>query len=269
MSAIELVVTDLDGTLWDSHERIHDRTLEALRELEARRVPLLVASGRRPRSAAAVLARERLAPPAVLLDGAVGQDLSTGETFHEVSFCRRDAVAVLEAFESASLSPCVYVSRRDVDVVVGEQPSTHPTHLQWLAPSLVHDDLRRVVESEAVFAFGVVGREPRRLRRVQEALDGRAAASVTPDIVLGGSTLMVKRHGVDKWQGVLAYCDRSGIDPHRVLALGNGENDVELLQGARVACVVRDGCDVALALADHVIEPAAVGGWCAVLDLCR
>lgn len=69
MSTIDLVVTDLDGTLWDAGERIHSRTLAALHELEARGVPLLVATGRRPRSAAQVLAREGLRPPAVLLDG--------------------------------------------------------------------------------------------------------------------------------------------------------------------------------------------------------
>jgi hydroxymethylpyrimidine pyrophosphatase-like HAD family hydrolase len=89
---------------------------------------------------------------------------------------------------------------------------------------------------------------------------------VTRDIIVGGMTLTVRPPGISKWQGVLAWCADQGLDPDRVLAVGDGQNDVELLEAARVACVVADGCDAALALADHVLDPADAGGWAAVLD---
>lgn len=269
MAGIELVVTDLDGTLWDAKERIHDRTLAALRQLRERRMPLLVATGRRARSAAVGLAREGLQPPAVLLDGAFGQDLATGATFHQAAFAPGDAHEVLDAFAVAGLSPCLYVVRDGADVVVGPRPSTHPRHLAYIGDWLAReDDLRRVAAIEPVLAFGVTGLPAERFRPFVRRLGGRAAATVTRDVVYGGATLMVKPPGVSKWQGVAAYCERHGLDPARVLALGDGDNDLELLTQARVSVVVRDGCEAALALADHVIDPAADGGWGAVLDLC-
>jgi hydroxymethylpyrimidine pyrophosphatase-like HAD family hydrolase len=268
MAVIDLVVTDLDGTLWDGGERIHQRTRAALDELEDRKVPLLVATGRRSRSAGDALARSGLAPPAVLLDGALGRDFADGRVFHRHAFTAPEATAVLEAFHAAGLSPCVYVERPGVDVVIGPQPSTCASHLTMLNGWAVPGDLEGTVASVPVYAFAICGRDPELLRPCARAIEeSAAAASVTRDLLHGGSTLMVRPSGMSKWEGVLAFCAEQGLDARRVLAIGDGENDVELLTGASVSCVVSDGCDAALALADHIVEPACEGGWGRILDL--
>ena len=112
--AVQLVVTDLDGTLSDAAERVHPASVRAIRALEADGIPVLVATGRRLRMACAVLE-------------AAGQ--------------------VLEAFAAAGLSPCVYVDRPGVDLVVGDHPSTHPDHLARARPWVAVDDLAHVVEA--------------------------------------------------------------------------------------------------------------------------
>jgi hydroxymethylpyrimidine pyrophosphatase-like HAD family hydrolase len=57
MSAVELVVTDLDGTFWYHDQRVDPKVLAAVAELERRGVPLLVATGRRLASTRGPLAR--------------------------------------------------------------------------------------------------------------------------------------------------------------------------------------------------------------------
>jgi len=83
---IELVVTDLDGTLWDEDERLHPRTAAAITELDRRGIDLLVATGRRVTSTRDPLARAGLHPPAVVLNGALGLDLATATRFHRQTF---------------------------------------------------------------------------------------------------------------------------------------------------------------------------------------
>nr|MBA3621364.1 HAD hydrolase family protein [Euzebyales bacterium] len=185
--------------------------------------------------------------------------------FHEAAFDGDAAGAVLDAFEAVELSPCVYVSRPDVDVVVGDAPSTNPDHLAFIGPWLGRGDLRHVVAEDTVFCIGIAGCDPRRLAEARDAVGTLAEAVVTRDVVLGGATLMVRPRGISKWAGVVAFCRRHGLDPDRVLAVGDGENDVELLRGASVACVVRDGCESALALADHLLDPPGRGGWADIL----
>ena len=124
--AVQLVVTDLDGTLSDADERIHPASVRAVRELEAAGIPVLVATGRRLRMTLAVLEAGGLTGPAVVLDGALGLDLRDGRVFHQVAFPPAAAVRALAAFTTAGLSPCVYVDRPGVDLVVGGHPTTPP-----------------------------------------------------------------------------------------------------------------------------------------------
>jgi hydroxymethylpyrimidine pyrophosphatase-like HAD family hydrolase len=265
--AVQLVVTDLDGTLSDADERIHPASVRAIRELRAAGVAVLVATGRRPRMACAVLAAGDLVGPAVVLDGALGLDLRDGRVFHQVAFPPAAARQVLDAFTAAGLHPCVYVDRPGVDLVVDEHPSTHPDHLARARPFVATDDLARVVATEPVFAFAVVGRPAPLLRPVLAAVGPAGSASVVEDLIYGGRTLQVRPPAVSKWSGVLAYCAEQGIDPGRVLAVGDAANDLELLEGAAVACAVATAIPAVLARADHVIGPPASGGWAAVLDL--
>ena len=252
--AVQLVVTDLDGTLSDAAERIHPASLRAIRDLEGGGIPVLVATGRRLRMACAVLEAGGLTGPAVVLDGAIGLDLRDGRVFHQVAFPTAAARGVLEAFAAAGL-------------VVGEQPSTNPGHLARARPWVEVDDLARVVEAEPVYAFAVVGRPAPLLEPVLGAVGPAGSACIVDDLIHGGATIQVRPPEISKWSGVLAYCAEQGLDPGRVLAVGDGANDLELLEGAAVACAVATAPPAVLARADHVIGPPSSGGWAAVLDL--
>jgi hydroxymethylpyrimidine pyrophosphatase-like HAD family hydrolase len=217
--------------------------------------------------ACAVLETGGLTGPAVVLDGALGLDLRDGRVFHQVAFPPGAARRVLEAFAAAGLSPCVYVDRPEVDLVVGDHPSTHPDHLARARPWVATEDLHRVVDTEAVYAFAVVGRAAPLLEPVPRLVGPAGSASIVGDLIYGGSTVQVRPPRVSKWSGVLAFCADQGLDPGRILAVGDGANDLELLEGAAVACAVATAGPAVLARADHVIGPPASGGWAAVLDM--
>jgi hydroxymethylpyrimidine pyrophosphatase-like HAD family hydrolase len=79
--------------------------------------------------------------------------------------------------------------------------------------------------------------------------------------------LSLRPPGVSKWNGVLAFCKVRGVDPAGVLAVGDGDNDVELLESAAIACAVSDGCEAVLSLARYQLRPAHEGGWRTILDI--
>ena len=264
---ISLVVTDLDGTLWDRDGRVHEHTLEALVELDRRGLPVLAATARRPASARRVMDANRLLLPAVLFDGSLGKDFATGETFHRAVFEPAHASAVLEALVLVGLEPCVNVDGEPRDAVVGRSPATHAAHLQFIAPWSRKQDLQRAVRELPVLSFVICGREREVLLPALDAVRGLAASTVSPDLTYGGSTLSVRPRGVSKWNGVLSFCRRRGLDPGRVLAIGDGDNDLELLQSAAIACAVADGCEAVLRVAQHQLRPAREGGWSAILEI--
>jgi hydroxymethylpyrimidine pyrophosphatase-like HAD family hydrolase len=264
MADIELVVTDLDGTLWWA-EDVHPRTLDAWRTLEDRGVPVLVATGRRVGSTRAPLARHGLAPPAVVLNGALVLDLATDERIHRHHYSRVDASLVLDGFRGVGVEPCVYVDGGEIEVHVGADPSTHPDHLRSLGTTPAVD-LEAIIAELPVLMFGLMGHDRGPLQEVGRRLEGMAEVHVARDHY-GGYSCTVTPLGLSKWVGVSTYCERHGIDSTRVLAIGDGPNDRELLEGARIAVVPRDAHPESLALADHVVASTRVGGWAEIVEL--
>ncbi len=268
MPAVDLVVTDLDGTLWayDSIEQPHSATLAAWDELDRRGIPVLVATGRRVTSARAPLATLGRTPSAVVLNGALAVDLATLECFHRHHHSRESAVAVLAAFRAHGYDPCVYVEHPDIDVYVSTAPSTSAEHLAALGSRACEADLDEIVATVPVLSFGMFGHEADALARVAHAIESSAEARVLADTFSAGHGINVAPPGLSKWTGVLVYCERHGIDPSRVLAIGDETNDVELLTRAAVGLAVADGHPDARAAADHIVAPASEGGWAALLD---
>lgn len=267
---VELVVTDLDGTLWHTDDHVDPAVVDAVREVERRGVPVLVATGRRVASTRAPLARVGLTPPAVVLNGALGLDLATGRRFHRSPFAVDEATTVLAAFTASDLQPVVHVDHPtdpDVHAFLGPQPSTHPDHAASIGSHARTATLEEVVATVPVLGFSLIGVAHGVLVGVRDVIGDRAETHLDRSLDYPGlATLTVAPRGQSKWDGVLAFCRRRHLDPTRVLAVADGSNDLELLDAALVRLVPEVAHHGALARADHVIPAAADGGWVHVLD---
>jgi hydroxymethylpyrimidine pyrophosphatase-like HAD family hydrolase len=269
MPAVDLVVTDLDGTFWHTDDHVPSAVLDAVAQLTKAGVPVLVATGRRPASTRAPLARVGLAPPAIMLNGAIGIDLATDERFHLAPFAAADAVAAFDAFTAVELSPVVYVDHERYDVLVGHAPDTNPGHLRSLgdtAGRLDAAELRRSVGVTPVLGFGMIGVPFAHAEAASASIGDLAEVHLDRSLDYPGmASLTVAPRHQSKWDGVQAFCTSRGLDSTRVLAVADGPNDLELLTHAAVRLVPAVAHPDALALADHVIPAAADGGWAEVL----
>ena len=89
-----------------------------------------------------------------------------------------------------------------------------------------------------------------------------------PDPLYGGSRLTVSPPGVSKVSGVEAFCRWTG-QPFDFAAIGDGVNDVELLDAASISIAVATGYPELVAKADHIINPPQQAGWAAVPQLVK
>lgn len=264
---VSIVVTDLDGTFWYTDDSIPPEVVSAVHTLDDRGIPFLVATGRRLNSTRVPLAAAGLVPPVIVLNGALGVDLPTMDRFHVRPYSSDDARSVLDAFRSAGLDPVMYVDDPDVEAFVSTRPSTHPDHVRMLSPNLVVDDLERVAAEERVLGFSLIGVPRERAEAAQLSIGDLAESHLDRSIDFPGlATFTVAPSDQSKWDGVLAFCNRNDIDPSGVVALGDGTNDVELLDNAAIALAPSDAHPEILDLADSVIPPASEGGWAKVLD---
>jgi hydroxymethylpyrimidine pyrophosphatase-like HAD family hydrolase len=265
-ASVSLVVTDLDGTLWHTDDHLADTVVDAFRLVQRRRVPLLVATGRRLGSTRRPLRAHGLSAPTVVLNGALGVLEDSAERFHCSPYPPAQARQVLAAFGSVGLEPVVYVDHTDWEVVLGPTPSTHPEHARALGPSAGRLEPELAIEQLTVLGFGLIGIEHGDAVAARDAIGDVAETHLDRSLDHPGlASLTVAPLGRSKWDGVLAYCAAHDLDADRVLALGDGPNDVELLDGAAVSLVPEGSHPAALERADHLIPPAKDGGWASVL----
>ena len=262
------MATDLDGTLWGSDLVPPPAHVTAANELMDAGVTVLAATSRRPRVASSRLARAGLVLPAVLIDGALGVDFRSGERFHQACFDPEAALETLATFRSHGLDPCIYVEHPEIDIVISATPSTCADHLTYLGPMAAVGDLHSTAATHDVYGFSVLGLAHLRLSAVVEDLAVSGSSAVLyPEPEYGEFGLIVSPPGISKWTGVDAYCQRHGIGPEEVLAVGDGLNDVTMLRGAGVAVAVRGGAPEAIAESEHLIDPPEAGGWADIVDL--
>ena len=278
MPDVSLVVTDLDGTFWYHDLEVDPSVLAAVAELERRGVPLLVATGRRLASTREPLGRAGLAPPAVVLNGALGLDLRTLERFHLAPFPVAEALAAYDAFVEVGLSPVVYVDHPRYDVFISDDPSTNPAHVQALGDTAgvrwgptgrsATDDLRAAVAEVPVLGFSMIGVPFEDAEAAFVALQPIVEVHLDRSIDHPGLAAMTvaPRHQ-SKWDGVLSYCAAHGLDSTKVMAVADGPNDLELLAGAAVRVVPKIAHPSALELATAIIPSAQDAGWSEVPSL--
>ena len=261
---VDALITDLDGTFWDFSMSIHPATLEAVAQLDDSGMPVVVATGRRAQGALRGLAPAGLDDrPAVLMNGALARDSVRGESFLVEAMSPDRARAVLDVFEAVGLEPIVYIDHPETDMVIGPTPSAGNQYLAQAPGVRSVSSIEDAVAEATTIGFGAFGFPRDLLDPVAATINDTelATAIVGVSYLEGDHGLMIQAHNVDKQTGIEAWCRRVGIDVSRVAAVGDAQNDIEMLRAAAIAIVPSNAADEILALADVVIAPNEEGGW--------
>lgn len=263
-----LVVTDLDGTFWGDEILVDPRTRQALVELRSRPdVEFLVATGRRSASSRRALTANGMSLPAVVLNGAHGVDFVTGETFHTAAFDPSDLDRVIDVLAAHDLAPAVYLS--DDRVLVIEGTTTCQAHLDQLGPDKVAATFDDLVGRTDVLGMSMLGIEASLVAEALNELSNDLAAAAVGyrDSLYKPFSFMIGPRNVSKALGIDAWIEHFGLGrPDRVIAMGDGGNDLEMLASADLGLAPVTADPRAQELADHLIGHPDDGGWAQILD---
>ncbi len=263
-----LVVTDLDRTFWGLDCVAPAAHLEALAELEAAGHVVLAATGRRLRNIARLFDLNGLALPAVALDGSTGMDFATEERFHRIAFDPAALWKLLDILGAHGIRPCFYIDDRGEpggDVVMPENPSSEPSHLRFLDEDVNHALSPADVEAD-VLELVLTGLPSDLAHLAAKAVHSQSlgiARVDEPDPLYGGSRLTVSPPGVSKVSGVEAFCQWTG-HPFDFAAIGDGINDLELLEAASPSIAIAGSHASQAASPNHIIAPPEEAGWATI-----
>jgi Cof subfamily protein (haloacid dehalogenase superfamily) len=262
----EVGAFDLDGTVVRRDLRITDRTVAALDRLRERGMRLVVATGRRFEGAREHAERLGFATldPLICYGGSMVRRMN-GETLLHYTLTRSLGVEMLEWAAERSLHARVFVDGR---VITSSDTPAALRHLRsYEEPGL------SVVEDPAAWLRNG-GEEPTKLVLVDHPGDVEGWLEEAQDAFRG--RLFVTRslpHYVEvgdlegtKSKALRFLCERWGIDPGRVIAFGDADNDVDMLRFVGHGVAVGGMTDEVREAADAVASPVHEDGVASYLE---
>ena len=252
---------DLDGTLIGRDAVLRPRTRAAIARSRRAGVPVLIATGRMFRSVEPYLGDAGIDDPVVCYQGAAVVDpRSRAFLLHEplALDVAREAIAALEEI---GLSPNVYVD--DALYVAQETEYSRAYSGFQHLPVTEVGDLLAWLDRPPTKLVAVA--DPAVLAEVRPALarrfDGRVYLTTSlPHLLELGNP------AVTKGSGIAFVAARLGLDLAHVVAFGDGENDVELLEAAGFGVAVEGGHPRLQAIADWTCAGPAEEGVARVID---
>lgn len=256
----QLVACDLDGTLIAADNRLSDRVAAAVQRALDAGVWVVAVTGRPWQWTLDIARQHHLLPAAVVSNGAALLDVETGEV--ENTGLADGVVAGLMARIRARV-PDVAFAVDGVDAM-GHEPG-------FLDPIYFSGRSVHVGDLSELVVRGVV----KLICRVSGMPAAELAAHLRDDEILEG--VAVPHHGMGEWvellpdgvskaSGLARLCEELRIDPAAVVAVGDGWNDVPMLEWAGTGVAMAGAPEHVLAAADEIVPSAADDGVAVLLE---
>jgi Cof subfamily protein (haloacid dehalogenase superfamily) len=258
----DLVVMDLDGTLLDEHSRVTPRTRAILDRADAAGVAIAIATGRSYALARYLTDGLPLTGPQITFNGAVVVDPVTGLPTFLQAVPSVWIEPVLTFLHERGLFTCYYTE--DTIYVEGHAPLERA-----LVPAgfpqqpVVVDNLLSLRHLPCLKLVAVA------MPEVISALRPPAEAAFHKHLYVTqtSSVLLEFLHpDVSKGAALREAMAYLGIDPVRVIAFGDGHNDIGLLQAAGTGVAMANADEEVRTLADLVAPSNTEDGIARVLD---
>jgi Cof subfamily protein (haloacid dehalogenase superfamily) len=262
-----LLALDVDGTLLDPAGKLRPVVQQAIMEVQQRGIRVVLCTGRRFRTALPLAQELQLTAPLVVHNGALVKDPASGDTLHQTCLPARIYLQALLHLRQLGV-PMVYIDafHDHIDILTEALERAHPFQQAYLQENLTHC---RIVEDIGVPpAYGVVmmsvmGDETslQALRsRITAALRTQARINMLINKNYQGFILEVLHPAVSKWVGLQRLAAQEGIAPEAIMAVGDDENDMEMLRGAGLGIAMGNARPEVKAAADQVTSSNADDG---------
>jgi len=249
---IKLIAIDLDGTLLNSQHQISERTEKALNAATAQGVQVVLATGKTFTSGVHIVEKLKLNSPSIFMQGTISYN-SDGSLRHQVTLDPQVARQVITFAEDRGYMIAVYSGKR---ILVRK---LHP-RIEGLT-TLYHEPLPEAVGS----LQNVLDSLPVNKLLAVKPGDARAIAALRWQLKMqinGGARLMsagipdmleILPTGASKGAALKTLLKDLGVPSAQVMAIGDAENDLEMIQLAGIGIAVGNASQAVKDAADVVV----------------
>jgi Cof subfamily protein (haloacid dehalogenase superfamily) len=278
----KLLALDLDGTTLNRQLAILPQVQRAITAAQEHGVVVTIATGRMFGATLPYARRLNVQGPLICFQGGLVRHSQTGEVYQHTTVPGTLAAEAIELLLAADIFVIAYIDERlwvaqqrpELDLYLGWHPE-HPEVVidPNLASSVANASIARLLTQAetmqtANLAESVVANQPSKLLFVAEpAVVARELLRLTARFE--GRLSVFRSHelfgeltplGVNKGAALAQLAGRLGIPREQVIAIGDHENDIEMIRWAGLGLAMGNAIPAVQAVADEVIPSVDEAG---------
>lgn len=255
---IKLFVTDIDGTLLPVGSTVVPaKNIEAVQAMTAAGVKVVIATGRMYGAALPIAAQLGVPVPIIAYNGALIKS-SAGEVLHAQYMDAANVSELIDFFEERGWhlqsysGDVLYVPKRN-DLV-----KFYETMIKVSAVEVGWEGLRERIED--VPKLLTVSDTPDealiKLNEAKKFFGGRVEITRSAPRFTEFMSL-----GVSKAGAIKILADKFGVDNEEILAIGDSENDLQMITSVGCGVAMGNAVDAVKAAAPHITDTCERGGF--------
>ncbi|HHY65255.1 MAG TPA: Cof-type HAD-IIB family hydrolase [Clostridiaceae bacterium] len=242
-----VIYSDLDGTLLNKERKISQENLDAISRFVSLGGSFAVATGRMERTTLINFPSLKINAPSIFFNGAMAYDLNSQEVLFS-TFMPDGLDPVLQDIMRRYPTVCVVVNARGKGYVFNEN--------EIIRSQIKKEGLEKVVGSwddlPGNWIKVVFGDKHEILEKIKADLDGMGRSDIS--ITFSEHELLdVMASGVSKGAALKKLKDLYKDKWKLTVAVGDNDNDYEMMQQADIAIAVSNATEKVKSAADHVI----------------
>lgn len=255
-TAWRLVISDMDGTLLDSHSHISPENKRAIDKLAQNNIGFTIATGRMDRMVRAYVRELRIAIPIIACNGAVIRDCATDEILWRRNLPVSQTMDMINWLQTNNYDYLCYTP----DLVY------YPAHSRRVSLFYRYNQIAGDRTADHVTLCPLEGREEMAVNdgliKLLAVPDGpRSMAALRGKILdlpgLGGVASMadafdIMAGDVSKGNALKHLAGLLGLRPGEIAAIGDNDNDADMLSSAGLGIAMANATPQALAAASLV-----------------
>ncbi len=258
MSGYRLIALDIDGTLAMPGTEVSEDTTEVLRTCAARGVRVVLATGKRFESIEPLMRRLGLSGACITCNGAMTIRAADHALLVSELLEPSQARGVLDDLAARDLANVAVFTDREIVLAGRNFAWEQLENVYRERPLRVVDDLRAAAGGKVAKILVAVPGEDR-IREAFQSLARRWADELT--VTLTTSVFFeFHRPEASKGRALRRLAGQEGISMEQVMAIGDHDNDRDMLAASGLGVAVANATDAAKAAADVTVASCADGG---------
>jgi Cof subfamily protein (haloacid dehalogenase superfamily) len=268
-----MLAIDADGTLLDPEGTLTSAVRNAIFEARNRGLQVVLCTGRRFRTTRRIARELSLEGPMVVQNGALVKDSQSGATLERNTLSEaiyRPAVALLRTVGA----PLAYVDDLHDGIDIISEPASRG-HTFQTAYVEANAQTTRIVESledlapEGVCLLSCMA-DAESLKQLELRIATELGAQVRTHFLdnksYAGHILEIASPEAGKWPALERLAMARGIDSSEILAIGDDENDAEMIANAGCGVAMGNAVDSVREAADFITSANSEDGVCLAIQ---